>query len=148
MEPLIQGCPELAELKLAGDSFIRKLVLQSITQLPNLSVFHLGHFDHSDAECKKVIPQDSVFSGYSTKGVVVAQTFEDKGNFRKLAILYLEKHCDLTPFLANMITTRYRPKLDIRYNENFSALNQHMDQIENISMGSEGVDCDEDDDLN
>ena len=72
MEPLIKNCPLLYELKLAGDSFIRKLVLTSIALLPELRIFHLGHFDHSDLDCQKVIPQDPVFSGYSTKGIVVA----------------------------------------------------------------------------
>ena len=84
MEPLIKGCPDLFELKLAGDSFIRKLVLLSIAKLPELKIFHLGHFDHSDVECKKVIPQDPVFKSYSTKGIVVAKTFEDPANYPKL----------------------------------------------------------------
>ena len=147
MEPLIAGCPQLYELKLAGDSFIRKLVLQSITHLPSLRIFHLGHFDHSDVECQKVIPKDPVFSGYSTKGIVVAQTFEDENNFKNLITLYLERYCDLTPFLAEMIQHRYRPGLQIRYNENMSALNQHVDQMENMSLGSNDVDCNDSEDF-
>ena len=36
MEPIVTGCPKLNELKLAGDSWIRKLVLHSIARHPNL----------------------------------------------------------------------------------------------------------------
>ena len=72
MEPIVDGCPRLHELKLAGDSWIRKLVLHSIARHPNLRVFHMGHFEHSDIDCTHVKPQDPVFSNYSTKGIVVA----------------------------------------------------------------------------
>ena len=72
MEPIIHGCPRLHELKLAGDSWIRKLVLHSIARHPNLRIFHMGHFEHSDIDCTHVKPQDPVFSNYSTKGIVVA----------------------------------------------------------------------------
>ena len=56
MEPLISGCPRLHELKLSGDSWIRKLVLHSIARHPKLRIFHLGHFEHSDIDCTHVKP--------------------------------------------------------------------------------------------
>ena len=56
MEPVVVGCPHLHELKLAGDSWIRKLVLHSIAKHPSLKVFHMGHFEHSDIDCTHVKP--------------------------------------------------------------------------------------------
>lgn len=105
MEPIVAGCPLLNELKLAGDSWIRKIVLHSIAKHPNLRVFHLGHFEHSDIDCAHVKPQDPVFSNYSTKGIVVAETFSDLRNFPVLSTLYLEKYCDLTAFLMKIIAS-------------------------------------------
>ena len=126
MEPIITGCPFLHELKLAGDSWIRKLVLHSIARHPNLRIFHLGHFEHSDIDCTHVKPQDPVFSNYSTKGIVVAETFSDPTNFPALHTLYLEKYCDLTAFLikiiSKIITDTGRPTLQFKFNENKSTL--------------------------
>ena len=126
MEPIVTGCPRLHELKLAGDSWIRKLVLHSIAKHPNLKVFHLGHFEHSDIDCTHVKPQDPVFSNYSTKGIVVAQTFTDPNNFPALNTLYLEKFCDLTGFLEDVISKIIndtgRTPLHFKYNENMSTL--------------------------
>ena len=104
MEPIVHGCPRLRELKLAGDSWIRKLVLYSIAKHKNLRVFHLGHFEHADIDCTHVKPQDPVFSNYSTKGIVVAETFSDPTNFPQLQTLYMEKFCDLTAFLVKIIS--------------------------------------------
>lgn len=126
MEPIVQGCPLLNEVKLAGDSWIRKLVIYSIAKHPNLRVFHLGHFEHSDIDCMHVKPQDPVFSNYSTKGIVVAETFSDPNNFPALHTLYLEKHCDLTTFLigiiAKIIEENHRPPLHFKFNENLPTL--------------------------
>lgn len=126
MEPIVQGCPLLNEVKLAGDSWIRKLVIYSIAKHPNLRVFHLGHFEHSDIDCMHVKPQDPVFSNYSTKGIVVAETFSDPKNFPALNTLYLEKHCDLTTFLisiiAKIIEENNRPSLQFKFNENLPTL--------------------------
>ena len=104
-------------------------MLTSIALLPELRIFHLGHFDHSDLDCQKVIPQDPVFSGYSTKGIVVAQTFEDENHFKKLQLIYLEAYCELTPFLVNMIPKAIAKKkfnrrpIEIKFNKNMSAIN-------------------------
>jgi len=84
MEPIVQGCPRLLELKLAGDAWIRKLVLYSIAKHKALRTFHLGHFEHSDIDCTHVKPQDPVFANYSTKGIVVAETFSNPRNFPAL----------------------------------------------------------------
>ena len=126
MEPIVTGCPRLHELKLAGDSWIRKLVLYSIAKHPNLRVFHLGHFEHSDIDCTHVKPQDPVFSNTSFKGIVVAQTFTDPNNFPALKTLYLEKYCDLTPLLveeiSKIVDANGRAPLKFKYNHNKSTL--------------------------
>lgn len=56
LEPMVKGCPNLEEFKLAGDSWIRDLVLRSIAKHPNIKIFHLGHYEHSDCDCKSVVP--------------------------------------------------------------------------------------------
>jgi len=121
LESLCTGCPNLKEFKLAGDSWIRDLVLRSIAKHKNIRTFHLGHYEHSDCDCKSVVPQDPVFSDYSAQGVQVSSIFKDQQNFSALETLYLEKNCEMTKFLTQMIG-KYRPELRIRFNRNFSAL--------------------------
>ena len=123
MEPLIEGCPLLHELKLAGDSWIRRLVLQSIAKHPGIKVFHLGHYEHSDIDCAHVKPKDPILASYSAKGVSVAQLFEDADNFKSLQILYLEKYCELSEFLVEKIG-EYRPNFIFKFNQNMSAVTQ------------------------
>ena len=56
LDPLCSGCPALTEFKLAGDSWIRDMALKSIAKHPNLKIFHMGHYEHSDCDCKSVVP--------------------------------------------------------------------------------------------
>ena len=83
----------------------------------------MGHYEHSDCDCKSVVPQDPVFADYSSQGVMVSNIFKDANNFPALKTLYLEKYCNLTKFLKTMIR-KYRPKnvLTIKSNKNLSAL--------------------------
>ena len=89
---------------------MRDLALKTIAKHQNLRIFHLGHYEHSDCECKSVVPQDPVFANYSAQGVMVSQIFKDPSNFPKLHELWLEKHCDLTKFLQNMISQYRSPE--------------------------------------
>ena len=77
LEPMVEGCPNLRTFLLAGDSWVRQIALNSITQFRALEYFHLGHFEHSDCDCKSVVPSDPIFSEYSAKGYTVAKIFED-----------------------------------------------------------------------
>jgi F-box/leucine-rich repeat protein 2/20 len=66
LEPLSRGCPNLIEVSMAGDSWVRKVALAGLATHPNLKIFHLGHFEHSDCECSELFPQeDNVLKGYS-----------------------------------------------------------------------------------
>ena len=47
----LSSCSSLVELSLMGDSYIRNLVLKTVGELPNLKVFKMGHYEHSDCEC-------------------------------------------------------------------------------------------------
>lgn len=51
LEPLAKGCPKLLEFNLSGDSWVKKVALTGIAKHKGLSVFHLGHFEHSDYKC-------------------------------------------------------------------------------------------------
>ena len=106
---------------MAGDSWVRDLVIRSIAKHPGIKVYHLGHYEHSDCDCKSVVPQDPVFSDYSAQGVQVSYIFKDSNNFVGLEVLFLEKYCDMSKFLTSMIG-KYRPGLKIKFNSNLSAL--------------------------
>ena len=43
-------------LNLSGDSWIRPDILQSVSQMPHLLIFHMGHYEHSDCDCKSMVP--------------------------------------------------------------------------------------------
>ena len=59
---------------------------------------------------------------------MVSQIFKDPSNFPKLHELWLEKHCDLTKFLQNMISQYRSPdQLRIEFNANYSALTYSME---------------------
>jgi F-box/leucine-rich repeat protein 2/20 len=56
MSPLVDACPILAEVNFSGDSWVNRTCLLGLAQHPNIRVFHLGHFEHSDVECKDLLP--------------------------------------------------------------------------------------------
>jgi len=58
----------------------------------------------------------------------VSQIFKEQENFLGLEVLYLERYCEMTKFLTQMIG-KYRPELLIKFNSNLSALTYEM-QIE------------------
>lgn len=53
LEPLASSCPHLEELNLSGDSWVKRQALLGIAKHPNLMVFHMGHFEHSDFKCSE-----------------------------------------------------------------------------------------------
>jgi F-box and leucine-rich repeat protein 2/20 len=52
---LIGKLPQLVELDCSGDSYLSSAHLKSISEWPNLRIFHLGHFEHSDYSCKDTV---------------------------------------------------------------------------------------------
>jgi len=120
LEPLNYGCPYLEELNLSGDSWVKKVCLVGIAKHRNLSIFHLGHFEHSDFKCQ------SVACEFPPKGFYIAGLFEKKENFPNLKILYLEENCDLSDFLVEKIN-KIRSKLLIKFNKNESLIGESLD---------------------
>lgn len=61
--PLVYNFPafqNLKELDLSGDSWVRQEVLIAVSKFPLLMVFHIGHYEHSDVDCKKMLPQNEL----------------------------------------------------------------------------------------
>lgn len=57
--PLFASFPafeNLIELDLSGDSWLRHEVLVAVSNFPRLIVFHMGHYEHSDVDCKSMLP--------------------------------------------------------------------------------------------
>jgi hypothetical protein len=70
LEPLNDGCPLLSEMNLSGDSWVKKIAFLGLAKHTHLSVFHMGHFEHSDFKCQKVA------SEFPPKGFFIAKVFE------------------------------------------------------------------------
>jgi len=54
LSPLVKGCPNLIELDISGDSWIKASLLQGISTHKTLQFLHLGHIEHSDMYCDKI----------------------------------------------------------------------------------------------
>ena len=46
-----KGSPELLEMDLSGDSWVKRNAFIGHSRHPNLKIFRLGHFEHSDTSC-------------------------------------------------------------------------------------------------
>ena len=57
LDPLIEGCPNLTEVNISGDSWVRADTLMSLAKHPGIKVLHMGHFEHSDCDCDSLLPQ-------------------------------------------------------------------------------------------
>ena len=94
--------------------------MAGVAKHPNLSVFHLGHFEHSDFKCQKVACE------FPPKGFYIAGLFEKSDNFRNLSVLYMEESCDLSDFLVEKIN-KIRPKLILKFNKNLNLISESLD---------------------
>ncbi|KAL4493120.1 hypothetical protein ABPG72_003205 [Tetrahymena utriculariae] len=114
---LVQGCPQLEEVNLSGDSWVTSLSLVGLSKHPYLKILHLGHYDHGDTNC------DENLEEYPPKGMFIEGIFKNKNAFQKLHLLFLEQNCSLTYWL-DVRLQKIRPKLTIRYTpaENLFAL--------------------------
>ena len=110
LEPLVYGCPNLEELNISGDSWVKRQGILGIAKHPKLMVLHLGHFEHSDFNCSETI------SEHPPKAFFISGLFDKPENFQNLKILYLESDCNFTPLLEDLIH-KARPDLQIKFNK-------------------------------
>lgn len=103
--------PRLLELDLSGDCYLNQASLFSLSEcMPQLRIFHLGHFEHSDYSCSKTVMKKT--GQNPLKGLFIIELLYKKTKidtqkskvertkaFAGLSTLYLEKHCDLTHFI-------------------------------------------------
>lgn len=113
---LKKGCPFLEEVNFSGNSWVKSNSLMGLSKHPNIRIFHLGHFEHSENNC------DGNLQEYPPKGMFIEALFKKGDAFIKLHTLYLEQECSLTYWLDVRIK-KIRPKISIKYtqSENLSA---------------------------
>ena len=70
--------PKLEILDLSGDSWISKKLLKVVGKLPNLRVFRMGHYEHSDCDC------NSINDHYSAMAYVILEDLVEPGAFPML----------------------------------------------------------------
>ena len=81
-----------------------------LSKHPNIGIFHLGHFEHSESSC------DNNLQEYPPKGMFIEAVFKKVESFPKLHTLYLEQECSLSYWLDVRIK-KIRPKLSIKYTQ-------------------------------
>ena len=119
LEPLVYGCPNLEELDLSGDSWVKRQGILGIAKHPKLIVLHLGHFEHSDFNCSETI------SEHPPKAFFIAGLFDKPENFPCLKTLFLEANCSFTPLLEGLIQ-KARPNLLIRVHHEKSLVGEAL----------------------
>ena len=65
---------------------MKEKVLIELSQMPNLSTLHLGHYEHGDYSCDQHTENE---------GAITA-IFKEPKAFPKLQLLFLEQNCSLT----------------------------------------------------
>ena len=78
------GCPNLIEIDLSGDSWVKRNAFLGLSKHPNLKILRLGHFEHSDTQCDKKLKENP------SKGLFIEDVFKNPLNFPRLIYLYLE----------------------------------------------------------
>ena len=102
------SCPNLVEVDISGDSWVRAISLAGLAKHEKMKTLHLGHLEHGDTECDKDLEE------YPPNGIFIIDLFKNPNNFRLLGRLYLEQKCGLTYWL-DLKLKEMRKNLDIRY---------------------------------
>jgi hypothetical protein len=98
LEPLATGCPQLICMNLAGDSWVTEIALRGLAAHPGLQILYLGHFEHSGAQCDRVVRNE-----YPSKGLFIENLFKRENGFPALRLLYLEESCTLSGWLRTRL---------------------------------------------
>jgi F-box/leucine-rich repeat protein 2/20 len=59
------GCPNLVEIDLSGDSWVKRVAFLGLSNHPKLKILRLGHFEHADSDC------DSKLKEFPPKGLYI-----------------------------------------------------------------------------
>jgi hypothetical protein len=110
LEPLCIGCPNLEELNIMGDSWVKRQAIVGIAKHPKLMVLHMGHFEHSDFNCSES------YTEHPPKVYFLSGLFDEAGNFPSLNLLWLERDCNFSTLLESLLK-KVRPKLVVRMHE-------------------------------
>ena len=105
---LCEGCPQLEEVNMSGDSWVKCLTIKGLSKHKKLRILHLGHLEHAEGHCDKGLGE------FPPKGMYVESIFQDQNAFMNLRQLYLEQICGLTYWLDVRIKA-LRPSLEIKY---------------------------------
>lgn len=68
-------------------------------KLPQLKIFHLGHFEHSDYACSKTVVKKE--GQKPLRGLFICEILKDTKKFAGLTTLFFEYACDLTDFVIS-----------------------------------------------
>lgn len=91
----------LEELDLSGDSFISRKSLMVLSEAcQQISVFHLGHFEHSDYDCERTVLKSK--DQQPLRGIFIVELFKKEYRFANLKKLVLEFQCELTHYIRRM----------------------------------------------
>jgi Leucine-rich repeat (LRR) protein len=131
-EPLVNGCPNLYELDLRGDSWVKQEALTGLAKHKKLEILHLGHVEHADMYCDKLD-----LTLYLDKILEVSLAIEKKGNLPKLSILWIEE-CQLFDFLIERLVA-HRPSLEIRTHSRSHLIDQDTFKLENTDSSDDDV---------
>ena len=105
---LCEGCPQLEEVNMSGDSWVKCLTIRGLSKHKKLRILHLGHLEHAEGQCDKGLGE------FPPKGMYIEALFQDSDAFINLRKLYLEQICGLTYWLDVRIKN-LRPNLEIKY---------------------------------
>ena len=109
-------CPNLREIDLSGDSWIKYQTVHSMRNLPKLEILRLGnfrgitsgHLEHGESDCKSLRLDDTF------EGLYLVNMFSDLKIFKSLKRLYLEENCDYTHWVTPKLK-KIRALLQIMY---------------------------------
>ena len=129
------------ELDFSGDSYLCKETLNQISlNTPNLQIFHLGHFEHSDYSCQKTIM--NMNGQQPLRGKYICEILKEKETrFQKLSKLFLEFSCDLTPYIMHEVKVQGIRKytLMIAFDNNQRNVEQKLDSRNHGAPGLMGA---------
>lgn len=105
---LVDSCPNLVEVNLSGDSWVKCECISGLAKHQNLKILHIGHIEHGDMDCdsfSKTNPPSSLF---------ITNLFSQREHFSRLEVLYLEQICVQTYWIDGQILQK-KPLLKVRY---------------------------------
>lgn len=107
LAPLAEGCPNLEELNMGGDSWLKEESLVGICTHQNLMVLHIGHFEHSDVDWAELNEPE--------KGKFVGKLLSVGTNLPNLQVLYIEKYWCHSVYIQDAMN-KNRDEVEVKHN--------------------------------